>query len=98
MGNSDGSREKTLTAFLSIMDTTSTVTLASPANNAETVAVIPQLTWEDDGKASSFKVEIATDEAFTNVVAESTISNGNSYRPIICFRAKHSVLLARDFY
>ncbi len=43
-------------------------TLATPAANAQNVALSPELTWAASAQASSYLVEVATDFAFTNVV------------------------------
>ncbi|MGM0745523.1 MAG: BspA family leucine-rich repeat surface protein [Bacteroidota bacterium] len=48
-----------------------TVILSSPEEGATGVSVDPELAWETTGGADSYQVQIATDEVFTNLVAEA---------------------------
>lgn len=54
-------------------------TLIAPANNATTVSVLPTLSWNTSPGALSYKVEIATDLGFSNIVASATVSS-TSYK------------------
>lgn len=54
------------------------VVLLSPANEAPEVSISPLLEWEPDPSYTSFDIEIAEDEAFTNII-ESANSIFNSY-------------------
>ncbi len=47
-------------------------TLASPANGATGVAASAVLDWSDVPNAATYQVDVATDAAFTNVVASAT--------------------------
>ncbi|MCB9131715.1 MAG: hypothetical protein H6647_12395 [Anaerolineales bacterium] len=46
--------------------------LTSPTNNAANVPVIPTLTWSAGTEASTYNVQVATDVAFTNIVASAS--------------------------
>ncbi|MBL0163605.1 MAG: fibronectin type III domain-containing protein [Xanthomonadales bacterium] len=48
--------------------------LVAPANNATSVSVLPTLSWNSSAGALTYKVEIATDVGFTNIVATATVS------------------------
>ncbi len=80
-GFSDGAIERVIQSKLRVMDKKAETAGVLPANNAEKVALLPTLKWSTDGRASSYRVEIATDEAFSNIVTQATISGGDSYRP-----------------
>ncbi len=51
--------------------------LTSPANNANNVSTTPTYSWSDTG-AASYTIEVATDNAFTNIVDSATVA-GTSY-------------------
>ncbi|HET9033065.1 MAG TPA: hypothetical protein VFN25_09180 [Dokdonella sp.] len=53
--------------------------LVAPANNATTVSVLPTLSWNASAGALNYKVEVATDVGFSNIVASATVS-GTSYK------------------
>lgn len=66
--------------------------LVSPANNATNVSVTPLLDWNDASGAETYRVQIATDISFTNIVMNvagltnsayqvpsSTLLNNNTY-------------------
>lgn len=55
-------------------------TLTAPADNATSVATMPTFTWGAIAGASSYLVQVATDSAFTNIVASGTVT-GNSFTP-----------------
>lgn len=80
-GNSDGAKERMISAKLKLMDKISEVATSSPANEAEQVPLQPTLSWTTDRRAASYLVEIATDESFSNIVAQGTVGGGDSYRP-----------------
>jgi photosystem II stability/assembly factor-like uncharacterized protein len=48
------------------------VTLTTPANNATAVALTPVLNWNDAASTSSYRVQVALDTAFTNIVLDSS--------------------------
>jgi len=50
----------------------SPATLVSPANQATPVTTSPSLTWQAAVNATSYDVQVATDAAFTNIVASGT--------------------------
>lgn len=54
------------------------VTLLSPAHEASEVSISPRLEWEPHTSYTSFDIEIAEDEAFTNII-ETANSIFNSY-------------------
>lgn len=58
----------------------SAATLATPADAAVGVAVTPTLTWTAASGAQQYLVQVATDAAFTNIVASGTVT-GTSFTP-----------------
>lgn len=80
-GSSDGAIERLIRSKLKLMDKKPETNLLTPANDATKMSLLPTLNWSVDNRASSYLVEIATDENFTNIVAQSMISGGDSYRP-----------------
>jgi hypothetical protein len=80
-GSSDGAMTRSITSRLRLMDKKAESVLQEPANNATEVSMLPTLTWSNDGRATAYFIEIASDENFTDVVAQATIGGGNSYRP-----------------
>ncbi len=54
-------------------------TLTAPANNATMVSVLPTLSWSASPGALKYKVEIATDVAFSNIVISATAAT-TSYK------------------
>lgn len=54
--------------------------LALPADGATDVPVIPTFTWNDDTEATEYTIQVATDAAFSNIVASGT-SNLNTWSP-----------------
>ncbi|CAL2077534.1 Peptidase M12B domain-containing protein [Tenacibaculum sp. 190524A05c] len=52
--------------------------LSSPSNGATGVSIVPNLTWSSVSQAESYDVQIATDNAFTNVVLNAN-SPTNTY-------------------
>lgn len=57
----------------------SDVVLTAPLDLAIGTRVNPQFEWEDGDNFNSFEIEIATDDAFANIV-ESGVSSANSYQ------------------
>lgn len=53
--------------------------LLAPANNATGISVLPTLSWNASAGALKYKVEIATDIGFNNIVASATVS-ATSYK------------------
>jgi hypothetical protein len=49
-------------------------TLTAPANGATAVHPLPTLQWDAIAQAKTYRVEIATDAAFSNVVVDRTVS------------------------
>ncbi len=54
------------------------ITLTAPSDGNTGVSLTPTLTWEADANAASYDVEIATDNAFTAIVASENVTT-NSY-------------------
>ncbi|MDC1520608.1 M12 family metallo-peptidase, partial [Polaribacter sp.] len=54
------------------------ITLTAPSDGNTGVSLTPTLTWEADANAASYDVEIATDSAFTGIVASENVTT-NSY-------------------
>jgi aqualysin 1 len=53
-------------------------TLVSPANGATGVSTSPTLTWNASATATSYRVQVATDAGFTNVVSDQANLPGTS--------------------
>lgn len=53
--------------------------LNTPANGAASVSTAAQLTWTALPGASSYRVQVASDAAFTNIVAQQSGITGTSY-------------------
>ncbi|WP_257385497.1 proprotein convertase P-domain-containing protein [Tahibacter caeni] len=49
--------------------------LTAPADNATSVATMPTFTWAAVAGANSYLVEVASDAAFTNIVASGTVTS-----------------------
>ncbi len=74
-----GSISKSASASLVVFDgTLNAPSLTSPSNGATDVAADGMLTWSSDANAESYLVEIATDNAFSNIVTSTTVTT-NSY-------------------
>lgn len=55
------------------------VTLSSPADNSLNLPINPQLSWNTANFADSYKLQVATDASFTNIVVNQTGLTGTSY-------------------
>lgn len=65
----------TLNVYSSVF---SSLNLTVPANGTTGVSVLPTLEWDEDPNASSYDVEVATDNSFTNIVSSENVTS-NSY-------------------
>jgi subtilisin-like proprotein convertase family protein len=75
IGN-DGINNNLTTVMLTTNSTPAAVNLSAPDNMATAVAIAPVFTWTDVGAGSTYRIEVATDDAFSNtVVAEEDLSN-----------------------
>lgn len=54
------------------------MSLITPAPNATAQSTTPLLTWAANPNATSYDVQVATDENFANIISSATVS-GNSY-------------------
>lgn len=55
--------------------------LASPAAGATGQALRPSLSWNAPSQAGTYEIQVATDVAFTNVVASASNLTGTSFQP-----------------
>ncbi len=70
---------QTANVELQILDTSfPTFSLQSPTDGDTGISIIPILSWDDITQATSYDIEIATDNAFNNIVFADN-SNTNSY-------------------
>lgn len=76
-----GSLNQKVTANVTVVDKPGQVSLSGPANGATDVALRPTFSWSAQSAASSYRIEIATDSGFSNIVASGTVSNGTNYQP-----------------
>lgn len=58
-------------------------TLLTPANNAVNVTPTPTFTWSAAAQAASYRLDIATDAGFSNIVHAAAGLAGTSYTPPI---------------
>lgn len=71
---------KTTNAILNVFSNTfNSTTLLSPSNGAINVSGPHTFTWQTNVNATSYDIEIATDNAFTNIVDNATGITGTSY-------------------
>ncbi|GAB4396878.1 MAG: zinc-dependent metalloprotease family protein [Microscillaceae bacterium] len=68
-----GGINRSLNLQVSIVNGTITPVLQSPANEAEGISIRPVFNWEDVPGAASYRLELATDAAFANVVVDETL-------------------------
>ncbi|HLA55444.1 MAG TPA: zinc-dependent metalloprotease family protein [Flavobacterium sp.] len=54
-------------------------TLVAPTNSAVTQDTSLSLTWAADANASSYDVQLATDDTFTNIIRSATVSTTSFY-------------------
>jgi hypothetical protein len=57
--------------------------LQTPADDAVGVSVQPTLTWQAAAEAQSYLVELATDEAFTNIIYSDTVEQTMAAPPVL---------------
>ena len=50
------------------------LTLTSPANNATNLTLVEDLKWNADSNATSYDVEIATDNGFSNIISSGNVT------------------------
>ena len=58
---------------LSVIDTPAPTALNAPVDGAVNISLSPTYLWTSVPSASSYYIEIATDDAFTNVIKEATV-------------------------
>ncbi|HPI96123.1 MAG TPA: hypothetical protein PK055_09070 [Gammaproteobacteria bacterium] len=59
--------------------TTSQTNLTAPANGASNVSLSETFTWDADANATSYRIQIATEITFTNIVVDEVVDT-NSYQ------------------
>ncbi|RNC83490.1 MAG: T9SS C-terminal target domain-containing protein [Winogradskyella sp.] len=70
-----GSITKTSIVSLNVFDSTfSALNLTSPSDGATGVSQSPTLVWDADANASSYDVELATDNTFTTIVSSANVT------------------------
>jgi len=80
-GTADGVSEKSLNVAITVANKPGAVSLTSPSSGANDIAIRPTLSWQSESSATSYRIEIATDSAFSNIVANGTVNNGTNYQP-----------------
>lgn len=74
-----GATTKNVNLYLNLVDNAfSAINLTAPANAAQVAPTNLSLSWTASTNASSYDVQIATDNAFANIVDSATVST-NSY-------------------
>ncbi len=80
LNGNDGSHNFDLPLVLNVFSASpSAPALASPANNATGVAVSPTLTWSAATQASTYTLEVATDNGFATIVYTQSGLTGTSH-------------------
>ena len=79
-----GAITKTVSLYFQLFSSAFTgVSLTSPANAELAVSVSPTLTWTADANATLYDVEIATDDAFSNMIASATVATNSYSAPLL---------------
>ncbi len=74
-----GAISKTVPLYLQLFSSSfANTVLTAPANLAITQNTALTLAWDADANATQYDVEVATDDAFTNIISSGTV-NTNSY-------------------
>ena len=73
-----GAITKSANVSLGVFNPVGNITLTSPSNGNTEESFTPTLMWNSDSNATSYDVEVATDSAFTNIVASENVTT-NSY-------------------
>ena len=77
-----GSGPKTTSVGLNLFSAVpSAGTLTSPSNGALNVPALPTFSWSAVAQAAGYDIEVATDAAFSNVVASASGVSGTSWTP-----------------
>ncbi len=80
-GSATGVTAKTLDVAVTISDKPDAVGLTTPTAAATNVALRPTFSWQAQTSATAYRIEVATDTAFSNIVANGTVNNGTNYQP-----------------
>lgn len=72
-----GAETKTLPLYLDVFAVTGLTNLNTPANNANTLNTKLNLAWSSATNATSYYVEVATNNTFSNIVASAEVSTTN---------------------
>lgn len=92
--NNVGNGNYTSIAFTTILPT---VTLTTPANNAKAQPLAGTLQWNTVTGAATYDVQVATDAAFTNIIANGTpATNSFNYSAFTNFTNYHWRVRARN--
>lgn len=79
-----GAITKTVTLYFQLYSSSfAGVSLNAPANTATGVSVTPTLDWTADANATEYEVQIATDNAFNNIIATATVDTNSFSAPIL---------------
>ncbi len=73
-----GSTTKTVKLYLTVLNSAfATMSLTSPANLAFAQPTSVTLNWVADASATSYIVQVATDEDFTNIISNQTVTTNS---------------------
>jgi subtilisin-like proprotein convertase family protein len=72
-----GATTKTLPLYLEVFAPTGVTNLSSPANNANTQNTKLTLSWNSSTNATSYIVEVSTNNTFTNIINNSEVSTSS---------------------
>ena len=83
INGTDGTNHVSTTLNMQVGAPAGLATLQMPPNDATNVPVEPQLSWDTVSNATSYQVELATDNDFNNVVYETTLTQTTLTVPVM---------------
>lgn len=67
----------TVWSFTIADQTPSMTTLSKPANNSNVNTLLPEFSWSEADRAEEYRLQLATEESFSNVLYDSTLTGTN---------------------
>lgn len=88
LSNSSTSSTYSVTVTVPVLPAATTITF--PANGATGVSLSPTIKWDSVSAATSYRLQVATDTAFSSIVVDSTIQK-TSFTPSLSYATKYFV-------
>lgn len=76
---SDGALEASTTVMLTLLAAPDLATLLDPANETSILTFTPTLSWSPAARATSYTIEVATDNTFTNIIQTGNTTSATSF-------------------